>query len=118
VIGAKGVPIGDYTRTVLANLDETAALRNVVSNETDVKGVVAKIALGEADAGFVYVTDVKPVAGKVNAIALPARAQAKVEYEIAIVKASAQQAAARSFVSRVLGPDGRRQLAEAGFGPP
>ena len=57
VIGQAGVPVGDYTRKVLANLGLSSALANVVSQETDVKGVVAKVALGEADAGIVYATD-------------------------------------------------------------
>ena len=103
---------------MLATLGETAALANVVSNETDVKGVVSKVALGEADAGFVYVTDVKPVGGKVRAIPLPGRAQAKVEYEIAVVNASKSPEAAKLFVDRVLGPKGQALLKQAGFGLP
>ena len=76
VIGAEGVPIGDYTRTVLENMGASDVLDQVVSEEDDVKGVVGKVSLGEADAGFVYVTDVKPVEDKVTAIELPAEAQA------------------------------------------
>ena len=63
VVAAEGVPVGDYTRTVLETLGLSAALDNVVSNEDDVKGVAGKVALGEADAGFVYATDVTPVDG-------------------------------------------------------
>ena len=77
VIGAEGVPIGDYTRTVLENMGASDVLDQVVSEEDDVKGVVGKVSLGEADAGFVYVTDVKPVEDKVTAIELPAEAQAE-----------------------------------------
>ena len=51
---------------------------NVVSQETDVRSVLAKVALGEADAGFVYSTDAKTVPGKVNVIKVPAWAQPKV----------------------------------------
>src|SRR4051812_5426045 len=69
VIGAKGVPVGDYARKLLANLGLTSALKNVVSEEDDVKLVVAKVAYGEADAGFVYRTDVKPVGAKLFRIA-------------------------------------------------
>ena len=73
VIGDRGVPIGAYTRQLLDTLGITdAVMRNVVSQETDVKGIVSKVALGEADAGFVYVTDAKPVASKVQKILLPA----------------------------------------------
>jgi len=118
VIGAEGVPIGDYTRKVLENMGATNVLTNVVSQEDDVKGVVGKVALGEADAGFVYVTDVKPVAAKVRAIELPDSAQARVEYEIAVVKATDHRGAAQEFVDRVLGKDGRRALLKAGFGLP
>ena len=118
VIGAEGVPIGDYTRTVLRNLGATDVLGNVVSEEDDVKGVVSKVSLGEADAGFVYATDVKPVADKVTAIELPHDAQAKVEYPIAVVKSTDAEAEAHAFVELVLGPEGRRALREAGFGLP
>src|SRR5207247_2812704 len=60
VIGDPSVPVGAYTLTVLDNLGiEDAVLKNVVSRENDVKGVVGKVVLGEADAGFVYVTDVR-----------------------------------------------------------
>jgi molybdate transport system substrate-binding protein len=115
VLAASSVPIGKYARQVLARLGLNAALRNVVSDERDVKGVVGKVVLGEADAGLVYVTDVKPVAGKVRAIAVPARGQPTVRYEIAVVRSSRHRAAARAFVARVLGEVGRGQLRAAGF---
>jgi molybdate transport system substrate-binding protein len=115
VLAASSVPIGNYARQVLARLGLDAALRNVVSDERDVKGVVGKVALGEADAGLVYVTDVKPVAGKVWTIAIPARGQPTVRYEIAVVRASRHAAAARAFVGRVLGELGRGHLVAAGF---
>src|SRR5439155_10247042 len=59
VVAAPGVPVGDYTRVVLHNLNLDDALGNVVSNESDVREVLAKVALGEADAGFVYTTDAR-----------------------------------------------------------
>jgi molybdate transport system substrate-binding protein len=118
VIGDEAVPIGAYTRTVLGNLRLTGALSNVVSNEQDVKSVVAKVVLGEADAGFVYLTDARAAGAKVQVIRLPARAQPTVDYEIAVVRASRNQPAARAFVARVLGPVGRRLLRAAGFGLP
>ena len=93
-------------------------LRNVVSEETDVKGIVAKVALGEADAGFVYSTDAKAVASKVRVVGLPAWAQPPIRYEIAVVSSTSRAAAARAFVSRVLSKRGRTLLARAGFGVP
>lgn len=118
VIGAKGVPIGDYTRKLLANLGLTRVLDNVVSEEDDVKLVVAKVALGEADAGFVYKTDVKPVGTKVLRIGLPARGEPTVKYEAAVVKASKRKPAAYALLRRLLAPAGRATLRSAGFGPP
>jgi molybdate transport system substrate-binding protein len=116
VIGQKGVPIGDYTRAILKNLGLSSVLSNVVSQETDVKNIVGKVVLGQADAGFVYVTDAKPVAGKVKVVRLPGWAQPKVKYEIAVVKASSNRSAAQAFVKRVLAKKGRAALAAAGFG--
>jgi molybdate transport system substrate-binding protein len=118
VIGAEGVPIGDYTRTVLENMDASDVLDQVVSEEEDVKGVVGKVSLGEADAGFVYATDVKPVEGKVTAIELPDEAQATGEYAIAVVKAAPHHDAAHEFVEHVLSDEGQAKLQSAGFGSP
>jgi molybdate transport system substrate-binding protein len=118
VIGAEGVPIGDYTRTVLENMNANDVLNQVVSEEDDVKGIVGKVSLGEADAGFVYATDVKPVADKVTAIELPDSAQAEIQYEIAVVKDAPHHDAAHAFVERVLGDDGRSALSKGGFGLP
>ncbi len=114
VLAAPSVPAGKYARQVLARLRLSAALKNVRSEEQSVKGVVAKVVLGEADAGLVYRTDVRPVAGKVRSIAIPARGQPTVLYQIAVVR-SGNKDAGRSFVARVLGPAGRRELVAAGF---
>ena len=119
VIGDRTVPIGSYTRQLLGRLGIAAAvMKNVVSQETDVKGIVAKVALGEADAGFAYVTDSKPVATKVRLVALPGWAQPPIRYEVAVVKAAPHAAAARAFVKRVLSARGRLLLRRAGFGLP
>lgn len=115
VIANSKVPVGAYTRTVLANLGLTSALRNVVSQESDVKSVVGKVALGEADAGVAYVTDARAAASQVRQVAIPVFAQPKVRYEIAVVTASRNRAAARAFVARATGAAGRRVLAGAGF---
>jgi molybdate transport system substrate-binding protein len=118
VIGAVGVPVGDYTRKLLANLNLQSVLKNVVSNEDDVKLVVAKVALGEADAGFVYRTDVKPVGNKVFRIGLPAAAQPTVRYELCIPTTTKHPRLAAAFVREVLSARGRRTLRTAGFGAP
>jgi molybdate transport system substrate-binding protein len=118
VVAAEGVPVGDYTRTVLDTLGLSAALANVVSNEDDVKGVVGKVALGEADAGFVYATDVPPVADRVRVIELPADAQPPIEYQVAVVAGSDDADAARTFVDTLRSATGRNALAQAGFALP
>ena len=118
VIGAKGVPVGDYTRKALAALRLSSVLKNVVSQETDVKSVVAKVALGEADAGFVYRTDALADRRDLRQLALPARARPKIAYELAVVKATKHLQAANAFVSRVLSARGRHLLRLAGFGLP
>ena len=119
VIGDAGVPVGSYTRRILDTLGITNdVLKNVVSQETDVKGIVAKVALGEADAGFVYATDTKPVLRKVKPVALPAWAQPPIRYEIAVVSSTKRATAARAFVTKVLSRRGRALLAQAGFGLP
>ncbi len=119
VIGDRSLPIGTYTRQILDTLGITAeVMKHVVSQETDVKGIVSKIALGEADAGFVYRTDAKPVAARTRVISLPGWAQPPVRYEVAVVRASGHRAAARAFIQRVTSQRGRRLLARAGFGLP
>jgi molybdate transport system substrate-binding protein len=119
VIGDATVPIGTYTRQILETLGITADVsRNVVSEETDVKGIVTKVALGEADAGFVYRTDAKPVAQRTRSVALPNWAQPAIRYEVAVVKASPRPQAAAAFVKKLLSRRGRLLLKQAGFGLP
>ena len=118
VVAGPKVPIGLYTREVLKRLGLLKVLQKTVSLEPDVKGVVGKVALGQADAGFVYRSDVKPVASRVRAIGIPARAQPTVTYELAIASRPADLEAAQDFVIAVLGPDGRRELRAALFGLP
>ena len=115
VIAAEGVPVGDYTRTVLETLGLSAALDNVVSNEDDVKGVAGKVALGEADAGFVYATDATPVADRVLALELPENAQPPIEYQVAVVVGTDDEDAARDFVEALRSEAGREALEQAGF---
>jgi len=118
VVAGPRVPIGLYTREVLKRLGLLRVLKKTVSLEPDVKGIVGKVALGEADAGFAYLTDVKPVSTRVRAIRIPAKAQPTVRYELAIAAKANDTEAAQDFVIAVLGPDGRRELRAALFGLP
>jgi molybdate transport system substrate-binding protein len=116
VIGTAAVPIGTYTRQVLQKLGLTDVLSKVVSEEPDVKSIVGKLALGEADAGFVYRTDVRAAGGRLKAIRIPARGQPEVRYEIAVVRSSRHGAAARGWI-RTLTRTARARLLlrRAGF---
>jgi len=116
-VAAPAVPVGSYTRQVLKNMALTSVLSNVVSNETDVREVLAKVALGEADAGFVYSTDAKTVPGQVTVLTMPAWAQPKVQYGICVVKTSSNATAAQAFVNEVMSRTGQAKLLAAGFLP-
>jgi molybdate transport system substrate-binding protein len=119
VIADSGVPIGAYTRQLLDTLGITnGVMSNVVSQETDVKGIVAKVALGEADAGFVYRTDARPVSTKVMKVLIPRWAQPPIRYQLAVVSSTSRQVEARTFIRQVLSTRGRLLLRRAGFGLP
>ena len=118
VLGAEGVPIGDYAREALARAGLHAALDNVVSLEDDAKGVLAKVALGEADAGIVYATDATAADADVAALHVPSRVQPQIRYFAAIVTGTARHERARSYLERLVGPRGRAALRRAGFLPP
>jgi molybdate transport system substrate-binding protein len=118
VIGDDGVPIGDYTREALAAAHAEDVLDNIVSFEDDVKGVVAKVALGEADAGFVYATDARAAADDLSVIELPSGVAPDVRYTVAVVVDSDRHRAAEDFVERLFSDEGRQALRDAGFGTP
>ncbi len=119
VLAAEGVPVGDYAREMLGNAGiADATLANVVSNEDDVKGVVQKVALGEADAGIVYRTDVTAaVAADVAVVTIPDEVNVTAVYAIAALQGTKGEGVASEFVTYVLGP-GQKVLDEAGFLPP
>jgi molybdate transport system substrate-binding protein len=119
-VGAPGVPVGDYTRQVLRRLGPLGAriLRNVRSEEPDVKGIVGKLTQGGAGAGFVYATDVDAARGRLRAIQLPGSARPRVIYAAAVVRGSRHLEAARAFIGGLLGGRGARALLDAGFEPP
>jgi molybdate transport system substrate-binding protein len=117
VIANAAVPVGSYTRTVLKKMNLTSVLNSVVSQESDVKAVTGKVALGQADAGFVYVTDARAVSDQVTVIRIPAWAQPRVRYEIAVVSKSNNKAAAQAWIKGILSTKGQTALKNAGFLP-
>lgn len=126
VIGNEQVPVGHYTRQLLSQLDDPVLaekiLHNVVSEETNVKGIVTKVLLGEADAGFVYATDLTPqlkIKG-VTAVALPRHDPAAefspvAAYSVAATTTTGQPAAAQAFVDFLLSTDGQQILRQWNF---
>jgi molybdate transport system substrate-binding protein len=120
------VPITKYATQLVGNLAREAGYpadfvaaytANIVSKEDNVKAVVAKIELGEGDAGIVYVTDAKASA-KVATIDVPDSANAPATYAGVVVRESRNAAAAQAFLAWFAGPDGRAILAGFGFLPP
>jgi molybdate transport system substrate-binding protein len=116
VLAAEDVPAGTYAREALAKANIAAAAeRNVVSNEEDVKGVVQKIVLGEADAGIVYLTDVTPaIRDRVETVVIPETLNVIGTYPIAVIRGTEHLLLARAFVAYVLGP-GQQILERHGF---
>jgi molybdate transport system substrate-binding protein len=120
-LGAEGVPVGDLARAVIGRLARPAAVRrrllaNVVSEEPDVAGVVAKVAQGAVDAGFVYATDVRATP-RIRGERLPDSADARVTYAAAVVRSGRHRDAARAYLRSLVDGDGARALRRAGFGP-
>jgi molybdate transport system substrate-binding protein len=128
VLADKSVPVGQYSLDFLDKATKDPAygasykdnvLKNVVSNEVDVKVVLNKVALGEGDAGIVYTTDVTPaVAPKIGRIPIPDQLNTIATYPIAPIKDSKHLDLAQKFVDYVLGSDGQAVLAKWGFIPP
>src|SRR3954468_6853311 len=119
-VGAVGVPIGDYTRQILGRMRLSKILRtNTVSQERDVSSITAKVALGSADAGFVYHTDAKSSKGRTREIRLPRWAQPPVRYQMCIVRRRGGDGhGAHAFIAKVRSTAGRRALHRYGFGLP
>ena len=120
-IGAKDVPIGTYTRTVLAKLpaaQSKAILGNVRSEEPDVAGITGKLTQGAVDAGFLYASDVRATDDKLKAIELADTLQPTVAYGVAVVKGAKHPAQAKTFIAGLLDGAGEQALKDAGFLPP
>ena len=115
-VGSASVPIGDYTRQVLAHVpaDARATIeKEFRSEEPDVKGIVGKLLTGAVDAGFVYRTDVQAANGKLRGIPLPAGLEPTVVYE-----ASRLRPNGKPFMDSLLHGTCARALLAHGFGPP
>ena len=112
VVAGPNVPEGASTRQVLRRIGLSFILQNAVSVEPAAKRVVAKVAAGQADAGFVYATDARAAGSRVRTVAVPPYAQPAVPYEIAVLRSSTRKAAARAWVERVT-----QRAREAGLPP-
>lgn len=127
VLAGDAVPAGRYAREVVAKLGGLAGfppaygphvLGNVVSEEENVRAVVAKVRLGEADAGIVYTSDVAAAATpKLRTLEIPESANVLATYPIAVLRRSRNPAVARDFVTLVLSPAGQHVLARHGLVP-
>jgi molybdate transport system substrate-binding protein len=122
VVAAGEVPVGQYTVEMLENAKRNGAgfkdavLRNIVSYEQDVKGVLAKVVLGEADAGVVYESDItREARQKVLRVEVPDSVNVLASYPIAVVKDSRNIELARKFMDYVRSPAAQKVLVEHGF---
>jgi molybdate transport system substrate-binding protein len=115
VLAAPDVPAGRYAAKSLA---KAGVAVEPVSLEDNVKAVVTKVSLGEADAGIVYVTDVTAGGDKVEGVGIPEELNVLATYPIATVRASKAQDQAQAFMDQVLGAEGQQVLEQYGFLPP
>jgi molybdate transport system substrate-binding protein len=116
VVADPAVPLGSYTETVLGNLGIDESKLNIVSKEQDAESVLAKLTSGEADAGFVYVTDALSQKAKLHEIQFPESADATATYPIGIVSYSKNTKAAQQWIDLVNSPHGQAVLEQFGFG--
>jgi molybdate transport system substrate-binding protein len=110
----KDVPCGAYSADVFSKAGVTV---KPVSEETSVSGVVTKVSLGEADAGIVYVTDVKAAGDKVTGVPIPPNQNVTADYPIAELKDAPNSATAKAFEDYLLSPAGQKVLESYGFLP-
>jgi molybdate transport system substrate-binding protein len=115
VLAAPTVPAGRYAVDALAKAGVTV---RPASQEVDVRAVLNKVALGEADAGIVYVTDVRSAGPRVTGVDIPEEHQVVARYPIAVLKDTKNAGLANAFVQHLLSDDGRQLLAEFGFSRP
>ncbi len=115
VVCAPDVPCGALAQDIFKKAEVAV---KPASEETSVGGVVTKMTLGEADAGMVYVTDVKANGNKTAGVPIPAEQNQSTVYPIAPLKDAPNAAAAKAFIDYVTGPKGQQVLATFGFQPP
>jgi molybdate transport system substrate-binding protein len=109
------VPCGRYGAQALVNAGVKVT---PASLETDVKSVVSKVSLGEADAGIVYVTDITAASSTVTGVPIPAAQNVVASYPIAVLKGTQNSALAKAFIGYLLSADGQHALASFGFTSP
>jgi molybdate transport system substrate-binding protein len=127
LMGTKDLPAGDYARQALDRLAadpeygpayKDAVMANVVSEETTVNRIVSKVALGEADAGFAFISDVSPqMVGKVTRIVVPDEYNVVGKFPIGMLKQSKYPQDAQSFIDLVMAEEGQSILKKYGFIP-
>lgn len=122
VIGTPEVPIGRYSLQIFDRAQPTLGPdfrarveAKVVSRELNVRQVLAKVSLGEAQAGIVYRTDALSAQGRVTVVPIPSETNVTAHYPIASVTGAAHPQLARAWVDLVLSTEGQRALANAGF---
>jgi molybdate transport system substrate-binding protein len=114
---AESAPCGRYAATVLAR-SGTAIDESTVTRLPDAAATIGAVTRGDADAAIVYASDARTAGEAVRAVAIPAADNVVARYPIGVLRDAVDRGAARTFLAAVLGPDGRRALAAAGFGVP
>jgi molybdate transport system substrate-binding protein len=115
VLAAENVPAGQYAREAL---DRAGVTVTPVSLETDVRAVLGKVALGEADAGVVYTSDIASAGDQVEGVEIPDQANIIATYPAAVVADAPNPAGARAFVDHITSDEGRAILRQFGFAAP
>lgn len=115
VLAGAAVPAGKYALQALA---KASVVPRPKSLEVDVESVLAKVELGEADAGIVYATDVKAAEGKVQGVVIPAGQNVVATYPAAVLHGAPQAAGARAFLAYLLSPAAQAVLRRFGFAAP